>query len=93
MTAGTEHNTLDMLPLEPMCIRGLSVPDEIKDIFWEGACVAAAHQFLTSHGECGFVDDKGRPNPDYETAEERIEAFHKIGAAVIQRYFEINPSR
>ncbi len=93
VTAGTEHNTLDMLPIEPTCVDGKPIPDKIKDVFWEGACVVAAHQFLTLNGECGFVDDIGRPNPDYRTAEERIGAFRKIGAAVMQRYFEINPPR
>jgi len=90
VVGGTEHNTLDLLPIEPTCIGGAAVPDEVKDIFWEGACVAAAHQFLTLHDECGFVDAAGEPNAAYETAEARIGAFAKLGAAVIQRYYESN---
>lgn len=90
VVGGTEHNTLDLLPIEPTCIGGGAVPDEVKEIFWEGACVAAAHQFLTLHGECGFVDAAGEPNGAYETAEARIEVFAKLGAAVIQRYYESN---
>jgi hypothetical protein len=90
VVGGTEHNTLDLLPIEPTCIGGAPVPDEVQEIFWEGACVAAAHQFLTLHGECGFVDAAGEPNAAYETAEDRIEAFAKLGAAVIQRYYESN---
>ena len=88
VTAGTEHNTLDLVPLEPQCAGGAAVPDEIKEIFWEGVCVVAAHQFLCLHGECGFVDGQGKPNPAYKDANERIAAFHKLGAAVVQRYFE-----
>jgi hypothetical protein len=87
VTAGTEHNTIDLLPLEPTCTKGAPIPEEIREIFWEGACVAAAHQFLSLSGECGFVDEAGNPNPDFQTAEERIEAFRGIGAAVIQRYY------
>jgi hypothetical protein len=88
VTAGTEHNTLDLLPIEPRCAGGAAVPDDVKAILWEGACVVAAHQFLTLHGQCGFVDKHGAPNPAYKSAEERIAAFSRLGAAVIQRYFE-----
>ena len=86
ITAGTEHNTLDLLPIEPACLKGAPVPDEVKEIFWEGACVVAAHQFLTLHGECGFVDAEGKPNPNYPNATARITAFKSLGEAVIQKY-------
>ena len=85
---GTEHNTLDMLPIEPTCI-GLAVPAEIKSLFWEGACVAAAHQFLTVHGQCGYVDVQGRKNPAYTSDQQRIEAFSRLGAAVIEKYYRV----
>ena len=42
ITGGTEHNTLDLIPLEPACKDG-RVPSEVEAIFWEGACVVAAH--------------------------------------------------
>jgi len=87
ITAGTEHNTLDLIQFDPFCKDG-DVPDDIRAIFWEGACVVAGHQFLTLHGECGYVDGEGNPNPDYASADERIKSFAKIGAAVIRRYFE-----
>ena len=88
ITAGTEHNTLDLVPLDPFCRDG-DVPDDLRAVFWEGACVVAGHQFLTSHGECGFVDGQGNPNADYASADERIKAFAGIGAAVMQRYYEV----
>jgi hypothetical protein len=87
VTAGTEHNTLDLLPIEPACLKGTPVPGEVGEIFWEGACVVAAHQFLTLHGECGFVDSQGKPNPKYPDADSRIAAFKALGETVIQRYF------
>lgn len=90
VTAGTEHNTLDALAMEPACAGGRRIPEEIQDIFWEGACVVAGHQFLALHGRCGFVDGKGNPNPAYETAKGRIEALRALGAAVIRRYRESN---
>jgi hypothetical protein len=86
ITAGTEHNTLDLIALDPFCKDG-DVPDDIRAVFWEGACMVAAHQFLTLHGECGFVDGQGNPNPNYASADERIKSFAKIGAAVIERYY------
>lgn len=87
ITAGTEHNTLDLLPIEPTCVKGVPMPEACKEIFWEGACVVAAHQFLTLHGETGFVDAVGRPNPNYSNDEARIAAFAKLGAAVIEKYY------
>jgi hypothetical protein len=87
VTWGTEHNTLDLLPIEPTCIKGAAVPEDVKDLFWEGACVVAAHQFLTLHGQCGYVDGQGRLNPAYAAAEERIGALRRLGAAVIETYF------
>ena len=87
ITAGTEHNTLDLIPLDPICKDG-DVPDDVRAIFWEGACVVAGHQFLTLHGECGYVDGGGNPNSNYASADERIRAFAKIGAVVMQRYYE-----
>jgi hypothetical protein len=86
VTAGTEHNTRDLLPLAPTCLDGAPVPDDVQDIFWEGACVVAAHQYLTLQGRTGFVDNAGRLNPEYASADERIAAFAALGAAVIGRY-------
>jgi hypothetical protein len=87
ITAGTEHNTLDLIRLDPFCQDG-DAPDDLRAVFWEGACMAAGHQFLTLHGECGFVDGQGSPNPDYASAEDRIRSLAKIGAAAIRRYYE-----
>ncbi len=86
VTAGTEHNTLDLLPIEPTCLGGAPVPPDLKAVFWEGACVVAAHQFLAAHGRCGYVDARGAPNPEYASDEARIAAFSRLGAAVIQQY-------
>jgi hypothetical protein len=88
VTAGTEHNTLDLIPLEPTCLNGAPVPDDLRDIFWEGACVVAAHQFLTLHGQCGFVNAQGKPNPNYADASTRIAAFKSLGESVIRRYLD-----
>jgi hypothetical protein len=93
VTAGTEHNTRDMLPIAPTCIQGQPIPEEIQEIFWEGACVVAAHQYLMSQSQPGFVDAQGAPNADYPSDEARIAAFHRLGAAVIYRYQEAHARR
>ncbi|MFW6132376.1 MAG: hypothetical protein ACOC8F_00660 [Planctomycetota bacterium] len=88
VVAGTEHNTQKLLPMEPTCAGGAPVPEELKDIFYEGACVVAAHQFLRLHGQTGYVDDAGRLNPDYAGDEQRIADFAALGRAICRRYFD-----
>ena len=94
VTAGTEHNTPDppdMLGLDPACVQGQPIPPEVRAVFWEGACVVAAHQFLSAHGQCGLVDRQGQPHGDYPDAHRRLMAFARLGAAVIERYQERRP--
>ncbi len=88
VTAGTEHNTRDLLPLAPMCLNGQPVPEDIQEIFWEGACVLIAHQYRTMLGLPGFVDGAGTPDPAHSSADKRIEAYRALGAAVMTRYEE-----
>ena len=89
LVSGTEHNTSELLPIEPKCVDGQDVSPEVAGLFWEGACIVAAHQFLTLHGQQGYVDQSGKLNPAYETVEQRIDEFAKLGAAVIQKYYDI----
>jgi hypothetical protein len=89
--AGTEHNTSEMVPMEPTCAGGEPVPDDLRDIFWEGACVIAAHQFLTANGQTGYVDEYGEPAPSYPDADARIKEFAQMGAAVIEKCGEMAP--
>lgn len=37
ISAGTEHNTLDLIPLTPSCIDGEAIPDDVEAVFAEGA--------------------------------------------------------
>ncbi len=90
VVGGTEHNTLELIPLEPTCLKGAPVPEDVQAIFWEGACVIAAHQFLNAHGESGFVDDGGKPAGGYSSNDDRIRAFAELGAAVIQSGLGVN---
>lgn len=86
VTAGTEHNTREMLPLMPTCAGGEAIPEQVQQIFREGACVVLAHQYLRMQGYPGFVDAQGRVDPAYATDEDRIAAYRNLGAALIARY-------
>ncbi len=83
VTAGTEHNTLRRIPLEPRCGDGSLPSDASRHAFWEGTCVIAAHQHLRSSGRRGFVDRDGVPNTDFADAETRIRWFRDVGAELI----------
>jgi hypothetical protein len=83
ITAGTEHNTRRMIPLEPLAIGGERLSDESLDAFWEGTCIVAAHQDLCASGKPGYVDGAGRPAAGFSDGEARIAEFVRIGAAVI----------
>jgi len=87
VTAGTEHNTRDLIPIEPTCLGGEAISDDIKDIFWEGACVVAAHQYLTMHDLPGYVDNHGHLNASIPDSR-RIDTFSRQGAALIAMYQE-----
>lgn len=75
VSAGTEHNTQDRLSLVPQCADG-PVPDDVAQIFWEGACVLAAHQEQVANGKAGFIAPTGE-----RIAE--IDEFAKLGEAIL----------
>jgi hypothetical protein len=83
VTAGTEHNTAERIPLEPRCADGALPSAAALQVFWEGTCVIAAHQHLRAEGRPGFVDRDGIPNPDFPDADTRIRWFAALGAQLI----------
>ncbi len=83
VTAGTEHNTLDRIPVDPTCVNDIPISEASRDIFWEGVCVVAAHQHLKQQGEAGYVDEAGALNPGFPDAETRIRYFAEMGAELI----------
>jgi len=83
VTAGTEHNTPDRIPLAPTARGGALIPDEALELFYEGACVVAGHQAERAAGRPGFVDARGKPGSGDREA--RIRRYAAIGEAVIER--------
>jgi hypothetical protein len=63
------------------------VPEPVKEIFWEGACVVAAHEFLTANGHRGYVDEAGKLQAGFASSNARITAFAKIGSEVMASYW------
>ncbi len=55
---GTEHNTPERVPLQPVCSDG-RLSERARTTFVEGTCVVAAHQHLVGRGEPGYVDATG----------------------------------
>jgi hypothetical protein len=76
--AGTEHNAADWIPLLPACKKGVPLGAELTRIFWEGACVAVAHQYLRAKGQPGF-----QFLPDQAAREAQIQRMAKVGAQVV----------
>lgn len=60
ITFGTEHNTPELVPLKVDCRNNQPLDGELRKINYEGACVIAAHQYLSAKGEEGFIDAEGR---------------------------------
>jgi hypothetical protein len=83
VTAGTEHNTQRMIPLEPMALGGEPLSEASREVFWEGTCVVAAHQKMVAAGEPGYVDGDGRLAAGFADGEARISSFRRIGADLI----------
>lgn len=75
--AGTEHNTVDKIALDPACVDG-PASDYAKQAFWEASCVIAAHQALVQQGKSGFVDEGGNRT---DVGKEDLIAY---GAALIE---------
>jgi hypothetical protein len=78
ITAGTEHNLLEMIPLQPVCLGGTPVPADLRELFYEGACVIAAHQFLGAHQQPGYA----------RSDDASIRELAALGHAVIRKYLD-----
>jgi len=60
--------------LDPFCSDG-DMPDDLRALFWKAPASLADTSFWRCTAKCGFVDAEGNPNPDYASADERIQAF------------------
>ncbi len=80
ITFGTEHNTPQLDPVKVSCSGGVDLDEELERIGYEGACIIAAHQYLISKGEEGFLDADGIAKT------KKYDAFVELGNAVINHF-------
>jgi hypothetical protein len=80
VTVGTEHNTPKMESMIPGFRGGVEPDDDLKGIFWQGAKVVAAHQYLTYKGQSGYVDSQGNKT------DKDISQLESVGESVIAYY-------
>ena len=83
---GTEHNTLELAPMTPECKGRVPVSERVAELFWEGACVVAAHQYLSARGRTGYVDARGNLSPGFANQDQRIGALAHLGSMVIEAF-------
>jgi hypothetical protein len=76
VTAGTEHNTLDRIPLAPACRRGQALPEAVREVFDLGALALAGHADQVSRGRPGYG------------AGPTVPELAKIGRSVMERLRE-----
>ncbi len=79
ITFGTEHNAPTMIPLSVSC-RDQELDAEMLKVSYESACVVAAHQYLRSKGEQGYVDANGK------ATREKMSEYISLGKAVIEEF-------
>lgn len=81
ITFGTEHNTPQLDPLKVSCRGGVPLDKELMQINYEGAAVIAAHQYLKSRDEEGYLTERKA-----KTDQKRV--FVELGKAVINYFLK-----
>ncbi|WP_340113610.1 hypothetical protein [Maribellus mangrovi] len=81
ITFGSEHNTPKLDPIKLSVGGGFELDDELKQINYEGTAVIAAHQYLVSNGQEGYL-----LNGIAKTDEKAT--FIELGKAVIAKFLE-----
>jgi hypothetical protein len=77
---GTAHSTPDNKPLRVTTRGGEFLDAEMAAVSYEGASIMAAHQYLRSKGEKGYLDIDGNPRKD------KMNEFITLGKAVIHKF-------
>lgn len=82
VTFGSEHNSPAMEPIELFARHSTPLSEKLMKINYEGACVIAAHQHLTTQGLNGYVDEKGVADRS------KRDEFVKLGDQLINSIIE-----
>ncbi len=81
VTFGSEHNTPGLFPLKLVTKNGEELSDKLKEINFDGACMVAAHQYLTARYGLGCLNEKGTIRAD------KTDEFKKIGKGLLKYYY------
>ena len=79
---GTEHNTPVIAPLSVSC-KDKPLDNELKQVSYEGACVTAAHQYLSARKEQAYIDKEGIADIS------NYKEYAKLGDAVINYFLNL----
>jgi hypothetical protein len=82
ITFGTEHNSPALTPLK-IKTGDAELDDELKKVNYEGACVIAAHQYLKSRGDMGYIDPENKPRVKEKNY------FIELGKGILEYYFKM----
>jgi len=77
---GTAHSTPDNKPLRVSTRGGEFLDEDLAVVSHEGASIIAAHQYLRSREEQGYLDIDGNPR------KEKMNEFITLGKAVIHKF-------
>ncbi|WP_319226878.1 PHP domain-containing protein [Draconibacterium orientale] len=78
ISLGSEHNTPGVFPIEVKVDGEDILPEDLKKVSYDGACVIAAHQYLKAIGEEGFVSANG------DRTQRAVAEMITLGNAVIK---------
>ncbi len=84
VTLGSEHNTPAMEPIQLFARKNTMLSQSLKQINWQGACMIAAHQYLSATEGIGYIDANGIPDVENQAL------FINIGTALIEYLIQNN---
>jgi hypothetical protein len=84
VTLGSEHNTPAMEPITLFARKNTELSPVLKKINYQGACIVAAHHYLSATEGSGYIDANGIP--DFGKREQ----FINIGKALIEYLIQNN---
>jgi len=83
VTLGTEHNTPAMEPIELFARKKTPLSPVLKEINFKGACLVAAHQYLSATNGIGYLDLNGKP------ALANRNRYEQLGKALIEFQIQV----
>jgi len=77
---GTEHNSPGIFPLRVRVNKNQDLSPDMKKVSYDGCCIQAAHQYLVSRGQEGFINPQGKSDTDNR------DYYRELGNAIIKEF-------